>query len=537
MKTNAWDFRTGLWLLVSITCILTWGWSCSTPPKEGCIQSADCLVGQVCRTGECQLYGTGNETSTLREVTNPQEPSTTIEPSISTEPSQETAPTEATSAQEQADTDASTAELAAESTSPERDLEQPPESPGCVPKSCKEQGKNCGQIDNTCGQTISCGSCSATESCGGGGVPHVCGAPPRNPYFALYDDNTAKDLTVLKNKLDLKAYAGYQWINVVLRQYDPRAKSVTFTFDGAKRTENDKPYTAFMGSQDNRYRLTSGAHQLTAQVFDNTGGKGKVLETIKESFTVVNGGTPPPKDGYRLPQDPNQTPSTPTFKTTKKVSQTIKITKPGEYDYKNVLHLWTGKGKCNQDEGQPPILDVRADNVTIKNFAYKNAPDGIHLQGKNIVVDGATGWACEDALTVKYPSSNVTIKNSFFLGNPNKQERDKIVQLNDGSSVNFYYNIFLDNERFIRFKSGAKLTLMYNRFYKIAHSALKGDTAKYGSLSANRPTTVTAERNHFQDGNIAYYAEGTIQITSTKDTFRNIKTKDEMKSGSKISYK
>ncbi len=50
--------------------------------------------------------------------------------------------------------------------------------PGCVPKSCASQGKNCGQIDNGCGTTIDCGGCTGTETCGGGGEPNVCGGKP-----------------------------------------------------------------------------------------------------------------------------------------------------------------------------------------------------------------------------------------------------------------------------------------------------------------------------------------------------------------------
>jgi hypothetical protein len=57
---------------------------------------------------------------------------------------------------------------------------------GCVPQTCAEQGKNCGQHNNGCGGTISCGTCSA-GTCGGGGTPGVCGCPstdvtpPANP--------------------------------------------------------------------------------------------------------------------------------------------------------------------------------------------------------------------------------------------------------------------------------------------------------------------------------------------------------------------
>ncbi len=35
--------------------------------------------------------------------------------------------------------------------------------------------KNCGTVTNNCGQTVSCGTCTAPYTCGGGGTPNVCG--------------------------------------------------------------------------------------------------------------------------------------------------------------------------------------------------------------------------------------------------------------------------------------------------------------------------------------------------------------------------
>jgi hypothetical protein len=59
----------------------------------------------------------------------------------------------------------------------------------CTPKSCAQQGFNCGLADDTCGNVINCGGggagfdagpdagagCTAPEVCGGGGQPNVCG--------------------------------------------------------------------------------------------------------------------------------------------------------------------------------------------------------------------------------------------------------------------------------------------------------------------------------------------------------------------------
>jgi len=50
----------------------------------------------------------------------------------------------------------------------------------CVPTTCAAQGKNCGTIDDGCGSTLNCGSCSGTGvTCGGGGTANVCGCTPQ----------------------------------------------------------------------------------------------------------------------------------------------------------------------------------------------------------------------------------------------------------------------------------------------------------------------------------------------------------------------
>jgi hypothetical protein len=45
----------------------------------------------------------------------------------------------------------------------------------CVAKTCAQQGFNCGSEGDGCGNTIQCGTCAAPQTCGGGGTPGVCG--------------------------------------------------------------------------------------------------------------------------------------------------------------------------------------------------------------------------------------------------------------------------------------------------------------------------------------------------------------------------
>ena len=52
---------------------------------------------------------------------------------------------------------------------------------GCVPSSCKAQGKNCGTIGDRCGGTLPCGKCGNDQVCGLGEVANICGKLPPDP--------------------------------------------------------------------------------------------------------------------------------------------------------------------------------------------------------------------------------------------------------------------------------------------------------------------------------------------------------------------
>ncbi len=56
-----------------------------------------------------------------------------------------------------------------------------PDVPICTPKSCTQQGIQCGPAGDGCGNAIQCGTCPAGQTCGGGGVASTCGAPSCTP--------------------------------------------------------------------------------------------------------------------------------------------------------------------------------------------------------------------------------------------------------------------------------------------------------------------------------------------------------------------
>jgi len=47
----------------------------------------------------------------------------------------------------------------------------------CRPTACAAQGKNCGSLDDGCGETLDCGECSLPDICAGAGEANVCGSP------------------------------------------------------------------------------------------------------------------------------------------------------------------------------------------------------------------------------------------------------------------------------------------------------------------------------------------------------------------------
>jgi Lamin Tail Domain len=48
----------------------------------------------------------------------------------------------------------------------------------CVPTTCADEGANCGTISDGCGVTLNCGTCTAPQTCAGGGTANVCGCTP-----------------------------------------------------------------------------------------------------------------------------------------------------------------------------------------------------------------------------------------------------------------------------------------------------------------------------------------------------------------------
>jgi len=235
------------------------------------------------------------------------------------------------------------------------------------------------------------------------------------------------------------------------------------------------------------------------------------------------------------------------FHQKKNVTSTIVLSKPGTYDFGNVLHVWKGKGSCNQKENQPYILRIAASDVTIKNFAYMNAPDGIHIgtandgQGhssgspiSNITLQNVTGWACEDALTTQYGVKDVKIIDSKFHGNPNSNFRDKILQLNFGAAISILNTSFFDTITCVNLRGGIKAFLSGN-YFEGCSTAIRGSTIEgYKGKMKKDPITISSEKNIFVGTESGWdqpeliRADGKVSGTSSADVVKNgVRVKNE----------
>lgn len=202
--------------------------------------------------------------------------------------------------------------------------------------------------------------------------------------------------------------------------------------------------------------------------------------------------------------------------TTIQVEDTIIIAKDETFDGKGDLYEWVGRGDCSQTEGMPPMF-VLSPGSTIKNLWMKNAPDGIHVKGSNIVIDNIVNIdVCEDAISIsksKHHSvgENIQIINSKFF-----HCEDKAIQLTRGSGIfiknNEFYqcakairvkeyasNIHFENNRVYDAKSAVKVTggqaFVKNNYIKNAQSAFWAE--KNGEIiDGGNNTLINVDSNH-----------------------------------------
>jgi len=320
--------------------------------------------------------------------------------------------------------------------------------------------------------------------------------------FSLFDESTGEDVAPYENlststSIDLNRVAA-EHLNIRV-QVEGDAESVSMRVDNSNlEIDNEAPFLIFpLGSKF----LDGGIHTLSAEPFseDNASGHRGVSRNVILRVFEKNTGTPPSNPPITPPTtppttpkpDPSKPPKEPAHNGEVNVTKTIVINKSGVYDFKNKLHIWKGQNwNCGADkENGPQILRIEADNVTVKNFHFvgdgktkgsNGLGDPIHItscgsgQGnkcpsrgpRNVVVDGLSGHACEDMITVGTPNGkDITIQNSYLKANPNKSNWDKTIQVNFGEAIKFYNNDFVGGKFCIRLKPSTSAEVVGNRFY------------------------------------------------------------------------
>jgi pectate lyase len=118
---------------------------------------------------------------------------------------------------------------------------------------------------------------------------------------------------------------------------------------------------------------------------------------------------------------------------------------------------WKGEGDCSQNEHMEPIISVQGDGVTVRNAFVVESPDGIHVSGRNAVIENVIfPEVCEDAITAN-GADNLIIRNCAFRG-----ARDKAIQLNAGTNIVIENCYFENCSKPVRVKPGVTVTVRNN---------------------------------------------------------------------------
>lgn len=159
---------------------------------------------------------------------------------------------------------------------------------------------------------------------------------------------------------------------------------------------------------------------------------------------------------------------------------------------------WKGEGDCSQNEHMEPIISVQGDGVTIRNAFIVEAPDGIHVSGKNVVIENVIfPKVCEDAITAN-GADNLIVRHCAFRG-----ARDKVIQLNGGKNILVEDCYFEDCAKPVRVKPGVTVTVRNNvsRKSKVfvladgegAHAVVEGNDVRGSKWFAEAKTRAQVE--------------------------------------------
>lgn len=162
---------------------------------------------------------------------------------------------------------------------------------------------------------------------------------------------------------------------------------------------------------------------------------------------------------------------------------TVKVNSPrtitGSFDGGMKTYDGAGlSGNCGQNEDMEPMFILK-NGARLRNVIIKEAPDGIHIEGDNVIVENVF-WpnVCEDAITIKSGSDGVLIKNCAA-----KDATDKIIQVNRGKNIEFFGNFLGPN-----FKSAIRIKKGSGKVSATGNTFLKGSGAFVLDKGVSKPT-------------------------------------------------
>lgn len=180
------------------------------------------------------------------------------------------------------------------------------------------------------------------------------------------------------------------------------------------------------------------------------------------------------------------------------VPQTLQLDKPNRvYDFGGATLKWTGAGDCSQTENMPPMFNITAKGVTLRNATIIGAPDGIHIHTSNVTLENLIfPDVCEDAVTFKRGARAATVRHCRFAN-----AEDKAIQASYGrmhrihhchfenctrplrggpeTGARFYQNTLVDCHSAVRANGRSAVIIMWgNRFERVRHPVQRLEGAK-----------------------------------------------------------
>lgn len=179
----------------------------------------------------------------------------------------------------------------------------------------------------------------------------------------------------------------------------------------------------------------------------------------------------------------------------------------GQYDGLGKIHIWKGEGDCSQKEGMPPAF-ILQDGAKLSNLTLINAPDGVHVRGKNVKITNLhVPDVCEDAITLKSTADNIEIIDSVF-----ENCSDKGIQITSAKNALIKNNQFLNCKQPIRAKQGSKNIRIEGNFFASVHSAAR----------ITGPASVSFTGNEVYVAKNGIWTEGDVQVDIQNNIYKRV---------------